>query len=338
MAENNGREIVRWRVDGLVPHPRQLQMFGEPDPHEIGDLVDDLRRNGQLQPLEITRGGVIIAGHRRTAAARLLGWETLQVWVRDDLADDPAAVERRLIEDNLNRRQLGRLAKARLYKRLRELERGGGDGRLPGEQGQDLRDRLGERLGVSGRTLDRCRRIVERTPLEVQDAVDAGRLPLTLAGEVANLNRAQREKIGNEIRQGGDPGEVVRRHVAAAPRRGRHAYRLKDQFIRWLQRSVADLSGRVQEVNSVRRADEAALLAGQDLIGRLLRRAERLRAQRVQDATDGLTRETGPGADNTTPTPAGRTGQPVRQAWQEPPMTVAECDGTPPGLAGRTSS
>src|SRR6516225_8645018 len=143
MTGDNGREIQSWRVDQLTPHPMQKRLYGEPPAAEVEDLADDLRRNGQLQPLEILRdgssgAGTIIAGHKRTAAAKLLGWETLLVWVRDDLAHDPAAVERRLIEDNLNRRQLGRLAKARLYKRLRELERGGGDGRLPGEQGQDL--------------------------------------------------------------------------------------------------------------------------------------------------------------------------------------------------------
>jgi ParB/RepB/Spo0J family partition protein len=280
MADNNGREIVGWRVADLRPHPRQAELFPEAPEHEIAELADDMQRNGQLMPIEcLPDGKTIIAGHRRTAAARLLGWETLQVWVRDDLADDPAAVERRLIEDNLNRRQLGRLAKARLYKRLRELERGGWDGRLPGEQGQDLRDRLGERLGVSGRTLDRCRRIVERTPLEVQDAVDAGRLPLTLAGQVANLNQTLREKISNEIRQGGDPDEVVRRHLAAAPRRVRNATNVKDQLIGWLERAVADLSGRVPQVTFVNRADEAVLRGAQDLIRQLLQRAKRLRGR-----------------------------------------------------------
>ena len=43
----------------------------------------------------------------------------IRCWVRDDLAKaGDAAFERRLIEDNFNRRQLGRLEIARAYRRL----------------------------------------------------------------------------------------------------------------------------------------------------------------------------------------------------------------------------
>ena len=118
----NDRKIERWAVDRLRPHPKQGQYFPDAPPHEVAELAADMEANGQLQPVEALPDGTIIAGHKRLAAARLLGWTELDVWVRDDLAADPAAAERRLIEDNLHRRQLGKLGLARCYRALKVLE------------------------------------------------------------------------------------------------------------------------------------------------------------------------------------------------------------------------
>ncbi len=146
--------------------------------------------------------GVIIAGHKRVAAAKSLGWAEVAAWVRDDLVGDDAAVERRLVEDNLTRRQLGPLAMARCYKALKVLERTSKSARLTDSESKELRDQLGKRLNCSGRTLDRYLRVLDHTPQVVQDAVESGALPLTLAEKVASLNNARREQIAKRSAKG----------------------------------------------------------------------------------------------------------------------------------------
>src|SRR5690349_3061937 len=113
MASDGNRTIVKWQVDDFRPHPRQGHLFAAPTPHEIAELAADMQQNGQLSPVEILPNGTIIAGHNRIAAARLLGWKEVSVWVRHDLAGNPVAAERRLIVDNLTRRQLGAMGRAR---------------------------------------------------------------------------------------------------------------------------------------------------------------------------------------------------------------------------------
>jgi ParB-like chromosome segregation protein Spo0J len=280
----NDRKVERWDLDRLRPHPLQGKYFPDAPIGEVEELAADLARSGQLQPVEILPDGVILCGHRRVAAARLLGWAEVIVSIRDDLTADPAAAERRLIEDNLNRRQLGKLELGRCYKGLKALESKGLGGRLMDYEQRDLRDRLAKRLGgLSGRSLDRLLRVVEHTPPEVQAAAEAGTLPLTMAEQVAGLSEQQRAEIAAELRAGGEPREVVRRHLAAAPPRVRNATDVKDKLVDALLRAAAGLHRRVGEVRWVTAAEERALRQGERLIRRLLEQGRAVRAAEAED-------------------------------------------------------
>jgi len=69
---------------------------------------------GQIEPIEITPGYLVICGHLRIEAAKRLGWTEISAWIRRDLAEaGDEAVEKRLIEGNLVRRQLTDLDCAR---------------------------------------------------------------------------------------------------------------------------------------------------------------------------------------------------------------------------------
>jgi ParB-like chromosome segregation protein Spo0J len=242
----------------LKPHPRQAANFREPLQHEVEELADDLKRNGQLCSVEVLPDGTLVAGHKRVAAARLLGWQEVTCWVRLDLAEKGAdAAERRLIEDNLTRRHLAPLELARCYRRLKQLGR-----RADLCQGDkaELRDQIGKKLNMSGRNLDRYLRVLECTPQEIQDAVSSGALAVTVAEKVAGLSKAKREQLAEEIRAGADPAGAVRKHVS--PPRTNHK-KPKDAlgaFLRWLERGVPDLEGRVDKVWIDLRAEQLALL------------------------------------------------------------------------------
>jgi ParB-like chromosome segregation protein Spo0J len=335
MATNDTRKVKRWAVDRLRPHPKQGQYFANPPPHEVEELAADMKANGQLQPVEALPDGTVIAGHKRLAAARLLGWPEIDVWVRADLAGDPAAAERRLIEDNLNRRQLGPLGLARCYQALKALASKGLGGRLMDYQQRDLRDRLAQRLGgVSGRTLDRYLRVLEHTPPEVQGAAEAGTLPLTVAEKVAGLSKQRRGQIAEELRAGGEPKEVVRRFLAAAPARTKNAIDAKDRLVKALTRGAADLDGRVEEVHSITDADEEALRGGERLIRRLQEWAGALRAAGAEEVDPEAGEADGGPADPSGPdNVAGGTGRPrLGGSGEEPKYSATSGDG--PGLPG----
>ncbi|MHC4401375.1 MAG: ParB/RepB/Spo0J family partition protein, partial [Planctomycetota bacterium] len=157
--------------------------------------------------VEILPDGTIIAGHQRVRAATKLGWTEIRCWVRNDLAEaGDEAIEVRLIQDNVNRRQLGLIGQIRCYARLKELLQGGRAAHsVPAG---DARDQLAQRFRKSGRTLDRLARIL-KTPPEVQQAVDAGRLQVVAASKVAGLDDGVQKKIARRIRSGEDPNQVV---------------------------------------------------------------------------------------------------------------------------------
>ena len=136
---------------------------------------------------------------------------------REDLeAEGDAAVERRLIEDNLNRRQLSPLARARSVLGLYELEKGRSKADLsPGEK-DDARDRIGKLIGMSGKNLERYWAIL-KMPTEIQMAVERG-LPMTLALKLVRKPKTQR-KVARRIREGEDARAALVACLAAVPQK-----------------------------------------------------------------------------------------------------------------------
>jgi ParB-like chromosome segregation protein Spo0J len=276
MALATNKTIVKVEVDTLQANPWQAELFGEPDPSEVEDLAQDMAKNGQLVSIEILPGEVLIVGHKRTAAAKLLGWTHLAAWVRADLAaQGDAAVQRRMIEDNLTRRQLDPLGLARCALRLKQLAMRRGQGRLSDREKGEVREEIGRRLGRSGRHIDRLIKVAELAPPAVQCAFSAGRLPLADACAVTRLRPPEREEIARRIAAGEDAKTVVRQFATRPGRRHqavRHAHRA---FVRALGRGLADLADRADQVPWVRPDEQITLQQAQKLITLLLARAQR---------------------------------------------------------------
>lgn len=131
-----GRASVEISVDLLDPHPDNPR-------DEVGDVEEmsvGMRQLGVLEPLlvataEAFRAGrlgagdeeavasgryVILAGHRRLAAARKAELATVPCIIRDDLAADVDAITAMLLE-NLHRDDLSHLQEARGYALLIQL-------------------------------------------------------------------------------------------------------------------------------------------------------------------------------------------------------------------------
>ena len=197
-------------LSSLKPHPLQAQYFKDLTPGEFTGLADDIKRNGLRQPIQILPDGTIIQGHQRTKVLKHLGQNEHEVLVRYDLVGaKPELVEREFLADNLNRRQLGPLARARVAARMYEIEQKKKHAKSPadGEDGQ-LRDRIGETLGMSGRNASRYLRLL-KTPLLVQNAVDDGKLAMGLALKVADLDDRKKSALVAAIEGGVAVEEAV---------------------------------------------------------------------------------------------------------------------------------
>jgi len=269
--------VVHQRLVELHPHPRQCDMFADLPDADLRQLADEMRREGLIDPVEILPDGMIISGHQRVRAAKLLGWKEVRCWVRHDLEKaGPDAVERRFIEANFNRRQLGPLDKARCYRRLKELERGG---RCNGTVKGDLRDYLAGQFGLSGRSLDRWERLLD-TPIEVQNVVSAKKLPLLVGGKVADLPKGVQQQIAAEIRNGAEPKKAVASHLPKATTTRSPATEYHHLIVN-LRQAVESLDEAVDTLYlSCCDRDLPVLRKGRGLIKRIIEKIKAVREER----------------------------------------------------------
>lgn len=167
----------------LREHPFNQKVYGNhPDPDDERDLIASIKANGVLEPLTITSDNYIISGHRRCQVAKLLQLDDVPVRVvtfKDDLHLESAIIEhnrsRRKTPEQVARegRELKRIEKELAAQRqARNLKQNKAkqenvDNTVPVNSPErstigDARDIAAKKLGVSGQTLDRMERIIDR--------------------------------------------------------------------------------------------------------------------------------------------------------------------------------
>jgi|SRR5262245_35995911 len=144
------------------------------EPVELGALIDDMAANGLLQPVGARgpdeRGRYeIVWGHRRLLAARSLRWPTMPA--RLCPADTDPVLAR--LAENFHRHDLNPREEARAVHALRESGRP-----------------LAEIARILRRSVSWVEARVEllRWPLELQDAVAAGRMTMRAAGILSEID------------------------------------------------------------------------------------------------------------------------------------------------------
>lgn len=92
-------EYKRIRISDLRPHPKNEEIYGHNE--KISDLVEKIKRSGQVHTLVVTSKGIVLAGHRRLRACRELGIEEVDVEVVD--FETPEQEVEYLIDNNATR-------------------------------------------------------------------------------------------------------------------------------------------------------------------------------------------------------------------------------------------
>jgi ParB family transcriptional regulator, chromosome partitioning protein len=147
-----------------VIDPNPWQPRSVVDDADLAELTSSLREHGLVQPIVVRARGdryQLIAGQRRLAAARRLGWATVPVRMLD--VDDRQMSEIAIVE-NLQRRDLDALEKAASFKQYLATW-------------NCTQDELAKRLSVDRSTVANLIRLLE-LPTSVQQKLRAGTISM----------------------------------------------------------------------------------------------------------------------------------------------------------------
>ena len=106
--------IQQWNVEDVKPYEANSKIH---DAAQVQKIANSIKEFGWDQPVVVDRHGVIIKGHGRTEAAKLLGLTSIPVLVRDDLNEEQVRAAR--LADN--RVAIGDIDTSLLQKELQSL-------------------------------------------------------------------------------------------------------------------------------------------------------------------------------------------------------------------------
>ena len=182
------QDVVQLPVDTLVPNPGQPRKSF--DKAELQELADSIKTYGIIQPIIAANAGddtyIIIAGERRTRAAKLAGLKTVPVIVRN--YTDQKRLEISLIE-NIQRSDLNPIEEAAAYKNLMDFS-------------SLSQDELATRMGKNRSTVANALRLL-KLPVEIQKSIEEGKVSSGHARALLSVTNAKaRDKLYREILAG----------------------------------------------------------------------------------------------------------------------------------------
>ena len=184
-AKGRANDIVQLPIGKLIPNPGQPRKNFEET--ELRELADSIKNYGIIQPIIAANAGdgtyIIIAGERRTRAAKLAGLGTVPVIIRD--YTDQKRLEVSLIE-NIQRTDLNPIEEAAAYKNLMDFS-------------ALSQDELASRMGKNRSTVANALRLL-KLPVEVQKSIEEGKVSPGHARALLSVTDARaKEKLYREI-------------------------------------------------------------------------------------------------------------------------------------------
>ena len=197
MTEQERTDIRKPKVEELPLTeltPFENHPFKVKNDAEMAELMKSVADAGVLSPAlarpRESGGYELISGHRRLAACKALGMDTMPVIVRK-LTDEEAVIT--MVDSNLQREHILPSEKAFAYKmKLDALKH---QGKTSAQVAQKLSvEIVGE---AAGESKDQVRRYIRLTNLipEILQMVDDGRIALTPAVELSYLQPSEQEML-----------------------------------------------------------------------------------------------------------------------------------------------
>jgi hypothetical protein len=201
--------VVALPLEVIVEPPRERRIRDVRGDAELDTLVESLRAHGLLHPIGVRPlpdgHFELVYGARRLAAARWLGWPTIQASLHLDLDDEPALVAG--LAENLHRKDLApreRVAALRLLAQIHQpgtqlggYSTGGHAAIQPPPRQPNSSGGMARKLGVDVSTVSRLAALGRDEQL--LGMVETGQLGLTAASHVARLPGSMRRQMLDEI-------------------------------------------------------------------------------------------------------------------------------------------
>jgi phage N-6-adenine-methyltransferase len=214
-------------------------IFPEMSPEDYTRLIFSVKRDGLLEPIWLYEGCILDGRHRYKACAESGVEPRFEIFegTHDDAMTFSLAI-------NLNRRHMTTEQKAALgvsikcyeAERARERQRGGQGGVLlmenfPEANEGTARDKAGEAVGVSGRTIDKAEKIAESAP-DVFDRMKQGHYgSLETARKVAELPEQEREVVHQAMDEGVKAKEAIKKVPHVAQNSGNNEWYTPSEYI-----------------------------------------------------------------------------------------------------------
>lgn len=214
-ASGRMQGLIRSKDAAEIPVDRIARDPGQPREEFAEEglerLAESLRTRGQLQPIRVrwdepTGQYLVVCGERRWRAARRAGLATLSCVIMEQPADPAELLALQLVENAL-REDLRPVEQARAFRALMDRH---------GWAGQNL----AKELCLHPSAVTRALALLE-LPAEVQEQVEQGALPASVAYEVSKLpnETMQREMAEAVVEEGLTRAEVTEAVRAVRSRR-----------------------------------------------------------------------------------------------------------------------
>lgn len=203
------------KISELIPHPQNDYFFDDITGDAWEEFLQSIETSGVIEPIVVTQNKVIVSGHQRVRACKVLGIKEIQAEVRIIESDDE--ILKQLIETNIRQRGIGNTNPVKFGRCIKELERiyGIRDGSA-NEKGnnrigepnysddQMTQEDLAKQFGISTDTLHNYKLLAEMIP-EMQDLVDTGIVtPTTARAIVRQLPEDQQRELANQFASQGE--------------------------------------------------------------------------------------------------------------------------------------
>ena len=170
---------MKIEISKLNPHPNNRRVYGYDD--NIPELAERIKQSNWIKPILITRQNMIISGHRRVEACKALNINEIEF---EYVPDDPITQLELFVGENCYREKSNyqKTQEAKIYA---EIEQHKAYDRMihtnePREtfpQGVDeeekgrTRDIVAEKIGMSGRSLDKAQKVIDKMDSTYDEAI-----------------------------------------------------------------------------------------------------------------------------------------------------------------------
>jgi ParB/RepB/Spo0J family partition protein len=160
------------RAQDAPARPISSIKVGERHRRDLGDIVSlaaSIDKIGLLHPVVITPRRELIAGHRRLQACKILGWHDIPVTIIDI---DAGIVVHGELAENVHRKDFTPSEMVAIAAKVEERERELAKQRMTlgkistGSDRGKTRDKIAAPLGISGRTLEKARAVMQAAQRE----------------------------------------------------------------------------------------------------------------------------------------------------------------------------